>query len=138
MQPPNCVIISWFHKKSNCDDVYYENEGTCTYMYFLPLKFSQYPSQPVPVTRTFWQVPGPSRPEVKNPYPSDPAHRAQERSWTQKICGSLPPLFTIVLTVLCSLYNLYKLCGSVSCGFKSFKGFIFLICFFCHGTLGVL
>ena len=33
-------------------------------------------------------------------------HRAQERSWTQKICGSLPPLFTIVLTVLCS-FNKY-------------------------------
>ena len=26
-----------------------------------------------PGTRTFWQVPDPSRPEVKNPYPSDPA-----------------------------------------------------------------
>ena len=59
-------------------------------------------------------------------------HRAQERSWTQKICGSLPPLFTIVLTVLCSLYNLCKLCGSVSRGIfcKSFRGFIFLICSF--------
>ena len=35
-------------------------------------------SLPVPTrpgTRTFWQVPDPSRPEVKNPYPSDPAHR---------------------------------------------------------------
>ena len=34
-------------------------------------------SLPVPTrpgTRTFWQVPDPSRPEVKNPYPSDPAH----------------------------------------------------------------
>ena len=33
-------------------------------------------SIPVPThpgTRTFWQVPDPSRPEVKNPYPSDPA-----------------------------------------------------------------
>ena len=33
-------------------------------------------SLPVPTrpgTRTFWQVPDPSRPEVKNPYPSDPA-----------------------------------------------------------------
>ena len=32
-------------------------------------------SLPVPTrpgTRTFWQVPDPSRPEVKNPYPSDP------------------------------------------------------------------
>ena len=26
-----------------------------------------------PGTRTFCQVPDPSRPEVKNPYPSDPA-----------------------------------------------------------------
>ena len=35
-------------------------------------------SLPVPTrpgTRTFWQVPDPSRPEVKNPYPSDPANR---------------------------------------------------------------
>ena len=34
-------------------------------------------SLPVPTrpgTRTFLQVPDPSRPEVKNPYPSDPAH----------------------------------------------------------------
>ena len=33
-------------------------------------------SLPIPTrpgTRTFWQVPDPSRPEVKNPYPSDPA-----------------------------------------------------------------
>ena len=37
-------------------------------------------SLPVPTrpgTRTFWQVPDPSRPEVKNPYPSDPAHKSQ-------------------------------------------------------------
>ena len=35
-------------------------------------------SLPVPTrpgTRTFWQVPDPSRPEVKNPYPSDPARQ---------------------------------------------------------------
>ena len=35
-------------------------------------------SLPVPTrpgTRTFWQVPDPSRPEVKNPYPSDPAYK---------------------------------------------------------------
>ena len=34
-------------------------------------------SLPVPTrpgTRTFWQVPDPSRPEVKNLYPSDPAY----------------------------------------------------------------
>ena len=34
-------------------------------------------SLPVPTrpgTRTFWQVPDPSRPEVKNPYPSDPGY----------------------------------------------------------------
>ena len=38
-------------------------------------------SLPVPTrpgTRTFWQVPDPSRPEVKNPYPSDPAHEWDE------------------------------------------------------------
>ena len=39
-------------------------------------------SLPVPTrpgTRTFWQVPDPSRPEVKNPYPSDPVHRRPDR-----------------------------------------------------------
>ena len=37
-------------------------------------------SLPVPTrpgTRTFWQVPDPSRPEVKNPYPSDPDHHIE-------------------------------------------------------------
>ena len=37
-------------------------------------------SLPVPTrpgTRTFWQVPDPSRPEVKNPYPSDPVCEIQ-------------------------------------------------------------
>ena len=37
-------------------------------------------SLPVPTrpgTRTFWQVPDPSRPEVKNPYPSDPVHNTE-------------------------------------------------------------
>ena len=36
-------------------------------------------SLPIPTrpgTRTFLQVPDPSRPEVKNPYPSDPAYKA--------------------------------------------------------------
>ena len=40
-------------------------------------------SLPVPTrpgTRTFWQVPDPSRPEVKNPYPSDPALETMLRS----------------------------------------------------------
>ena len=37
-------------------------------------------SLPVPTrpgTRTFWQVPDLSRPEVKNPYPSDPVHHVK-------------------------------------------------------------
>ena len=43
-------------------------------------------SLPVPTrpgTRTFWQVPDPSRPEVKNPYPSDPGydHVRVEQYW---------------------------------------------------------
>ena len=38
----------------------------------LPLKFSHYPSRSVPVPGILLQVPDPSRPEVKNPYPSDP------------------------------------------------------------------
>ena len=47
-------------------------------------------SLPVPTrpgARTFWQVPDPSRPEVKNPYPSDPAHWSRchdsRTKWTQ-------------------------------------------------------
>ena len=43
-------------------------------MRFLPLKFFLLPIPTRPGTRTFLQVPDPSRPEVKNPYPSDPAH----------------------------------------------------------------
>ena len=53
----NINIIINTLKKSNCDDVYYENEGTCTYMYFLPLRFSQYPSRPVPVPELFGKYP---------------------------------------------------------------------------------
>ena len=67
MQPSNCVIISWFHKKSNFDDVYYENEGTCTYMYFLPLKLSQYLSRPVPVPELFGKYPTRPVPKSKTP-----------------------------------------------------------------------
>ena len=40
-------------------------------------------SLPVPTrpgTRTFWQVPDPSRPEVKNPYPADPAPGHTQRN----------------------------------------------------------
>ena len=32
-----------------------------------------------PGTQTFWQVPDPSRPEVKNPYPSDPVHNMKPK-----------------------------------------------------------
>ena len=38
-----------------------------------------------PGTQTFWQVPDPSRPEVKNPYPSDPARETRLLpTWTVK------------------------------------------------------
>ena len=53
--------------KSNCDDVNDENEGTCTYMYFLPLKFSQYPSRPVPVPELFGKYPTRPVPKSKTP-----------------------------------------------------------------------
>ena len=48
------------------------NEGTdiCD---FLPLKFSHYPSRPVLVHELFGKYP--TRPKVKNPYPSGPDHR---------------------------------------------------------------
>ena len=63
----NINIIINTLKKSNCDDVYYENEGTCTYMYFLPLKFSQYPSRPVPVPELFGKYPTRPVPKSKTP-----------------------------------------------------------------------
>ena len=64
-------------------------------------------SLPVPTrpgTRTFWQVPDPTRPEVKNPYPSDPGcniatncdqfflARTQESKTPCKIIRALPTL----------------------------------------------
>ena len=47
--------------------MYYENEGTCAYMYFLPLKFSQYPSRPVPVPELFGKYPTRPVPKSKTP-----------------------------------------------------------------------
>ena len=47
--------------------MYFENEGTCTYMYFLPLKFSQYPSRPVPVPELFGKYPTRPVPKSKTP-----------------------------------------------------------------------
>ena len=50
-------------------------------------------SLPVPTrpgTRTFWQVPDPSRPEVKNPYPSDPGRHKMDNRPTDSagnLCG---------------------------------------------------
>ena len=35
-------------------------------------------SIPVPLPEFFWQVPDPSRPEVKNPYPSDPDDKVSD------------------------------------------------------------
>ena len=50
-------------------------------------------SLPVPTrpgTRTFWQVPDPSRPEVKNPYPSDPAHEMMiVGRWNDMLTGGM-------------------------------------------------
>ena len=53
-------------------------------------------SLPVPTrpgTRTFWQVPDPSRPEVKNPYPSDPVEEEEEKEERHKynyFSGAVP------------------------------------------------
>ena len=71
MQSYNLIVWSYCgFIKSNCDDVNDENEGT--YLHdFLPLKFYHYR----PGTRTFLQVPDPSRPDVKNPYPSGPEYK---------------------------------------------------------------
>ena len=52
--------------KSNCDDVNDENEGTniCD---FLPLKFSHYPSRPVPVPELLGKYPTRPVPKSKTP-----------------------------------------------------------------------
>ena len=42
------------------------------YIHICAFKIFSLPVPTRPGTRTFWQVPDPSRPEVKNPYPSDP------------------------------------------------------------------
>ena len=47
--------------------MYYENEGPCTYMYFLPLKLSQYPSRPVLVPELFGKYPTRPVPKSKTP-----------------------------------------------------------------------
>ena len=58
--------------KSNCDDVYYKKmRGPIDVLF--AFKIFSLPVPTRPGTRTFWQVPDQSRPEVKNPYPSDPA-----------------------------------------------------------------
>ena len=41
-------------------------------MWFFAFKIFSLPVPTRPGTRTFLQVPDPSRPEVENPYPSDP------------------------------------------------------------------
>ena len=51
-----------------------------TFMLF-SRKICSLPIPTRPGTRTFLQVPDPSRPEVKNPYPSDPAYKAGK--WSQ-------------------------------------------------------
>ena len=62
-------------------------------------------SLPVPTrpgTRTFWQVPDPSRPEVKNPYPSDPVYHSFDNEQTRirktPNCGN-----TSILNLICFL-----------------------------------
>ena len=56
-------------------------------------------SLPVPTrpgTRTFWQVPDPSRPEVKNPYPSDPGYKPANESCVRG-CLKSDLLFVLLL-----------------------------------------
>ena len=48
-------------------------------LYIFPL-----PVPTRPGTRTFLQVPDPSRPEVKNPYPSDPAQDVSDSPHTER------------------------------------------------------
>ena len=72
-------LIVWsyyrFIKKSNCDDVYYENEGA--YICAFAFKIFSLPVPTSPDTQTFWQVPDPTLPKVKNPYPSGPCEKTQ-------------------------------------------------------------
>ena len=59
-------------------------------------------SLPVPTrpgTRPFLQLPDPSRPEVKNPYPSDPANRSQViESYSLAINKQTAKVITIAAT----------------------------------------
>ena len=70
MQPSNCVIISWFHKKVIVMMSIIKMRGPIDVLF--AFKIFSLPVPTRPGTRTFWQVPDLSRPEVKILYPSDP------------------------------------------------------------------
>ena len=60
--------------KSNCDDIMRSMVKMRGLLHaFFAFKIFSLPIPTRPGTRTFLQVPDPSRPEVKNLYPSDPA-----------------------------------------------------------------
>ena len=60
------------------------------YMWFFAFKIFSLPVPTRPGTRTFLQVPDPSRPEVKNLYPSDPAHRTESQKITKSNIEKFP------------------------------------------------
>ena len=80
-------MISWIHKKVI---VMMKKRGP-VYVLFAYKIFSL-PVLTRPATQTFWQVPDPSRPEVKNPYPSDPAQNPREFAMQKGIsrCVNFP------------------------------------------------
>ena len=64
-------------------------------------------SLPVPTrpgTRTFWQVPDHSRPEVKNPYPSDPGYHVAVQSHKRPGCGDVR-MCEVILRLCKSLWG---------------------------------
>ena len=68
-------------------------------------------SLPVPTrpgTRTFWQVPDPSRPEVKNPYRSDP-ERDQGENLLKKQSLKMGDWMKYRIGYFCQIRGYYEL-----------------------------
>ena len=83
-------------------------------MWFFAFKIFSLPVPTRPGTRTFLQVPDPSRPEVKNPYPSDPGRwlwfevaqewGGQPAAWLWGWCAQkVAPLLCLVIALIVAL-----------------------------------
>ena len=104
-------LIVWSYRgfiKSNCDDnmmSMVKNDGIPHALF--ASKIFSLPIPTRPGTRTFLQVPDPSHPEVKNPYPSDPAHKLFQ-VWANKLAAPLPSEAENGFSWICILWDLIK------------------------------